>query len=1198
MRRLSFVAAMLAALSGVLEASSLDDGRRLLLEKRYPEAVAAFEREVLANPGSPEALLNLGWAFWHAKRFDDAARIGATLVNLDPGNRVFLVFRANTELERKDYQAAAGYARAALKAKPGDHDASMVLARALFLGGRRQEAMALLDRIVAAFPDDGSAVHRKAEFLFELGRKKEALAVLDALIAADPGHPAYRRSRAKFLGALGRAGDAKEEWRELARGGTDTQSLLNLAWAHWRDGNQEEAWKIASNLVKVDEQNPVFLRLLANLEIERMNYAQALRLARKAQALQPGDRDVELTLSKALFRLQREKEAMALLEKVAARHPEDLSVQFRWADSLVRTGSAERAIPVLERLLKAEPSNASYKMIRAVALYDVGRFEEAVVEWKGLAAGAEPNPDAVRRLRDDAFFRGAWDEAERWQRKIVAEDPGNPAGWEMLARVLLAQKEHGKALKALEKAVTADPLSINAFYMRAEILGQMRDWPGAQEAFTEVLKRNPGSIRAYDGLSYILEERGLYTEALESLRRIEVLIAPTVSPYIEIHKARILAAEGRYAAAHEPLRRMAAERQTPIPVLLYHGISRFDRGDSIPQETLRRHFRALKARGYQTLTASELSAVFRKERPLPPKPLLITFDDGRTDSFENADPVLKEVGFKATMFVHVSKLRKPYFHANPEEIARWQGTGRWEMQAHGFQAHDPLPIDGEGRQAHFLPNRMWLAGAGRLETVAEYRVRVADDYEKAKQGVEDMLPGHRVVAFAYPYGDYGQSDFSNTPESSGINQVLVRKNFHLAFVQEQYGINTLSSNPTDLRRFEVPRGMEAEELTGRLALSDPGVQAQLAEAHLWIRAGQLGRAKAIYADLEAQGIEEPRLWSDKGAALQMGGDLSGARALFAKAAEVDGEKTTAAGSLVRRQVEQSARAAAPVGSVGTQRFTDSDTNAVTKGALRGAGVYGALRYAGWAGEGSYSDRRHPAAPLASIRSREGGVDLRWFASPRLELEGSYVRRSFSRGASGSADNYSLSGGFQAFPALKLTVRDGQGNVETAAAVRAGRKFHVTGGGAGWDPALTWKVEADFDRTRFNDANVGQDVRVRTTKKATSWASLGAAFLNRDSKTTAPDYYSPRGLVQYTGFLTLSRPFGELNPRTGLYPVGGQLQYEGGVGLQAGLTRTVHSVKGTVVLRPFDRVSLSVDGQYGQSPTYASRRAGAALGVSF
>ncbi len=1191
------LAVLLLILPSARAATAFDAGMKMMTEKRYPEAVKALEHEAHTNPGSPEVLLNLGWAYWHARKLEKARGVGETLLKLDPESAVFMTFLANMELERKNYPRAIALTTRALAAVPDDKHATLVLARALSRVERGPEALAMLDRLAARFPDDAEIRFRKASLLSESGQKKEALEVLEALLAADPDNALYRRTRAKILQDLGRQEAAKAEWLALSRQRTDANALLNLGWAYWREKNIAAAREIAVVLLKLDDQNPTFLRFMANMEIEAMNYDEALRLADRALAVVPGDRDASLARAKALFRLQREKEGAAVLAVLIAKYPEHSGVQYHWAEFLARAGRYDEALEHYQRLIKSDPANVKYKFSRAAAFYDKGDFNRGVGEWTELAL-ADGDVSSVRRLRDDAFNRREWLEAARWQEQLVDAAPGDPVPWERLSKIYTAMHQDAAALMAADSALAVDDQSVNAYYLKAESLERLEDWPAARAAYEEILRRNPHSIRAFDGLAYVLEAQQEYEPAIRMLHRIAELIRPSYSPYLEVREARLLADLGRYGRARALLTKLVAARETPIPVLLYHGISRDERGDSIPQYRFREQMIALKKEGYQTMTVGELDRVLQGKAALPGKPLLVTFDDGRTDSFQNADPILKDLGMRATMFVHLSKLRKPHFHSSPEEIASWEATGRWEMQSHGTRAHDPMQLDAAGRKGHFLPNRIWLPEENRLETVEEFRERVEADYRQARQGVENIVGGRRVVAFAYPYGDYGQNDYSNNPESTAINQTLVRKYFRLAFVQEQYGINFLSSNPTDLRRYEVPKYMTADELTAHLAMSQPWVQAKLVEAQMWVAANQLGRAGEVYAELEKEGIDEPRLWADKGAAFAKAGDIYRAQALFARADEHTSDRESAESERYAKLREHSAHAAAPALALEAQKVSDSQTNEMFKGLARASASIKQVRAQLFGGAGWYDDQLNPSQGLPRIRSREAGAALRWFFDTNGELEGFYARRIFYGGVEGVSDAYAVAGSYQVLPALRLALRDGAGNVETAAGIRGGLRFHTDGAGAVWDPVLNWKVNADYDRSRYNDDNIEHGGRLRVTRRFNDTLSLGAAYFRGESNRSSPEYYTPRRLNQYSGIVTLNRSLGDPNPRTGLRRADLMLQYEGGYGYQENGSRAVHSVRGGAALRVLDRVSLTVGAQYSRSPTYLLRRVDGGVAVTF
>ncbi|MFT0824723.1 polysaccharide deacetylase family protein [Bacillus swezeyi] len=87
-----------------------------------------------------------------------------------------------------------------------------------------------------------------------------------------------------------------------------------------------------------------------------------------------------------------------------------------------------------------------------------------------------------------------------------------------------------------------------------------------------------------------------------------------------------------------------------IPILMYHSISS---GNSlrVPEEEFRGHMKWLKENGYYTLTPEEAYIVLTQDQMPREKCVLITFDDGYTDNFAKAYPILKENGMKATIFM-------------------------------------------------------------------------------------------------------------------------------------------------------------------------------------------------------------------------------------------------------------------------------------------------------------------------------------------------------------------------------------------------------------------------------------------------------------------------------------------------------------------------------------------------------------------
>lgn len=104
-----------------------------------------------------------------------------------------------------------------------------------------------------------------------------------------------------------------------------------------------------------------------------------------------------------------------------------------------------------------------------------------------------------------------------------------------------------------------------------------------------------------------------------------------------------------------------------VPILMYHHISnpppgadRYRRDLSVPPERFESHLQYLQEQGYTTISLRDLIYHLTRGTPLPPKPIVLTFDDGYADQYENAFPLLKKYGFRATFFIITDFITEEY----------------------------------------------------------------------------------------------------------------------------------------------------------------------------------------------------------------------------------------------------------------------------------------------------------------------------------------------------------------------------------------------------------------------------------------------------------------------------------------------------------------------------------------------------------
>lgn len=146
--------------------------------------------------------------------------------------------------------------------------------------------------------------------------------------------------------------------------------------------------------------------------------------------------------------------------------------------------------------------------------------------------------------------------------------------------------------------------------------------------------------------------------------------------------------------------------------------------------------RALKRAGYMAVTFAQLADALAGRRPLPSRPILLTFDDGYQNIKANVHPLLRELGFPYTVFLVANNIGRTNDWVaaegyGPTPLLDWGGIR--EMQADG----------GVSFQAHTLTHP-------RLTQLPAEDVR--RELEDSKSILEQQL-GAPADVLCYPYGD-------------------------------------------------------------------------------------------------------------------------------------------------------------------------------------------------------------------------------------------------------------------------------------------------------------------------------------------------------------------------------------------------------------------------------------------------------------
>lgn len=172
-----------------------------------------------------------------------------------------------------------------------------------------------------------------------------------------------------------------------------------------------------------------------------------------------------------------------------------------------------------------------------------------------------------------------------------------------------------------------------------------------------------------------------------------------------------------------------------IPVLMYHSIgSKYQCSICVSEKEFADQMRWLYENGYNSLKLEEFYEALSGSGKLPEKPVLITFDDGFTDNYRVAWPILKQFGFNATFFIVTNQI-DPY-------NLKWDDLKE-------------LVREGNSIGSHTLDHR----------DLSMLNVRDQErEIRQSKEILEKNL-GYEVKAFCFPYGKYNKTTLTLLPES-------------------------------------------------------------------------------------------------------------------------------------------------------------------------------------------------------------------------------------------------------------------------------------------------------------------------------------------------------------------------------------------------------------------------------------------------
>lgn len=207
------------------------------------------------------------------------------------------------------------------------------------------------------------------------------------------------------------------------------------------------------------------------------------------------------------------------------------------------------------------------------------------------------------------------------------------------------------------------------------------------------------------------------------------------SVYIISPNDEALYAEVPSSATQSSAMTASSTENFKLPILVYHIVRPWYPTDSLAVKNIAQtpevfdaEMKYLGDAGYHIVSLGDLENFFRDGTPLPIHPIVISFDDGWSDQYTYAFPILEKYHYTATFFVFTNPIGTKGF-ITWDELRAMQGAG--------------MTIGSHSRSHPYL-------------TRITDPKKLLNEIGGSKQVLEKQL-GITIKEFAYPFGQYNAS---------------------------------------------------------------------------------------------------------------------------------------------------------------------------------------------------------------------------------------------------------------------------------------------------------------------------------------------------------------------------------------------------------------------------------------------------------
>ncbi|MGA9524063.1 MAG: tetratricopeptide repeat protein, partial [Myxococcaceae bacterium] len=495
------------------------NGVALTAKFKMKEAVTEFEEALKLDKDSVFAQAQLGRIYLSQREFEKAVPL----------------FKVSSEKEPSNLDYVDGYLTV------------------LIGNGKMQDALDVLKKANAQFPDTPRLAYLEARVNDALDKRTEAVSHYERAIKGDPslfeaslhlGRLYLRQkrvadARTQFEDALQKAPEraaVHAGMGELALAEKDVASAraafekaasldptlqdaqLGLSRVALMENRIEDAAAFIEKALGIDSRVKGGLLQKGIVLWRQGKVDEAVAALLEARKLEPNDPQISITLGAVLLEKGDLAQAESALIAALTLDPRSAEANFHRARAKSRRAEHTQAIEAMKAALESAPKRADYHYEMGVILRDAKKGNEAMEEWK-IAIELDPQyADAMEALGQALLDRGEFEPAIEQFEHALQVDPSRARLLGLIGDAWFQATQWDKAISRYESALKVDPSLTYVFYKIGRALSESGDPGKAITWYRKATEAEPKNAMPWYFLGFLHKERRQRPQAITAFQ--------------------------------------------------------------------------------------------------------------------------------------------------------------------------------------------------------------------------------------------------------------------------------------------------------------------------------------------------------------------------------------------------------------------------------------------------------------------------------------------------------------------------------------------------------------------------------------------------------------------------------------------------------------------------------------------------------